>query len=64
MFKNPVICCMLGEYDPSYSCLFCSSHETVEMDFLFVKYLFRYLNLRNSNNETYQTVNLSPLVVV
>ena len=34
MVKTPVICCMLGEYDPSYSCLFFGSYETVEMDFL------------------------------
>ena len=64
MFKNPVICCMLGEYDPSYSCLFCSSYETVEIDSPFVKYLIRCLNLRNSNNETSQTLNMSSLVAV
>ena len=26
-------CCMLGEYDPTYSCLFCGSYETVKIDF-------------------------------
>ena len=37
MFKTLVMCCVLGKYNPSYSCLFWVSYETVEIDFPFVE---------------------------
>ena len=33
IFKTLLICCVLGKYDASYSCLFCCSYETFETDF-------------------------------
>ena len=56
-FKSLLICCVLGKYDPSYSCLFYSSYATVEIDFQYVKYLFQFLLLRNE--ETYKTLHMS-----
>ena len=59
MLKTPVMCCVLGKCDPFYSCLFCASSEAVELDYPFVKYLFWFLILQNSNNEIYQNLHMS-----
>ena len=61
--KTLLTCCVLGKYDASYSCLFLGSYDTVEINFPIVKYLFRFLLLRNSNNETNSTHVLSKLFV-
>lgn len=53
IFKTLLICCVLGKYDASYSCLFCSSYETFETDFPIREIFISNLNLRNYNNETY-----------
>ena len=53
----------MGKYDVSYSYLFLGSYDTVEINFPIVKYLFRFLLLRNSNNETNSTHFLSKLFV-
>ena len=57
--KTLLTCCVLGKYDASYSCLFLFSYDTVEINFPIVKYLFRFLLLRNSNNETNGTLHMS-----
>ena len=57
--KTLLTCCVLGKYDASYSCLFLGSYDTVEINFPIVKYLFRFLLLRNSNNETNGTLHMS-----
>ena len=49
----------MGKYDVSYSYLFLGSYDTVEINFPIVKYLFRFLLLRNSNNETNGTLHMS-----
>ena len=59
IFKTLLISCVLGKYDASYSCLFCCSYETVETDFSVCKVFISILNLRNSNNEMYQTLRVS-----
>ena len=59
IFKTLLICCVLGKYDASYSVLFCRSFETVETDFPICEIFISILNLRNSNNETYQTLHIS-----
>ena len=59
IFKTLLICCVLGKYDASYSCLFCCSYETVETDFPICEIFISVLNLRNSKNETYQTLHMS-----
>ena len=59
IFKTLLISCVLGKYDVCYSFfqLFCGSYEIVELDFPFVNNSVWFLNLRNSNNETYQTLH-------
>ena len=57
--KTLLTCCVLGKYDASYSYLFLGSYDTVEINFPIVKYLFRFLLLRNSNNETNGTLHIS-----
>ena len=57
--KTLLTCCVLGKYDASYSYLFLGSYDTVEINFPIVKYLFRFLLLRNSNNETNGTLHMS-----
>ena len=59
IFKTLLICCVLGKYDASYSCLFCCSYETFETDFPICEIFISNLNLRNYNNETYQTLQIS-----
>ena len=59
IFKTLLICCVLGKYDASYSVLFCCSYETVETDFPICEIFISVLNLRNSKNETYQTLHMS-----
>ena len=59
IFKTLLICCVLGKYDASYSCLFCCSYETFETDFPIREIFISNLNLRNYNNETYQTLQIS-----
>ena len=49
----------MGKYEASYSCLFCCSYDTVEIDLQFVKYWFGFLNQRNFNDEIYQTLQMS-----
>ena len=58
-FKTFLMCCMLGKYDASYPYLFCCSYETVETDFPICEIFIFILNLRSSNNETYQTLQIS-----
>ena len=57
--KTLLTCCVLGKYDASYSYLFLGSYDTVEINFPIMKYLFRFLLLRNSNNETNGTLHMS-----
>ena len=57
--KTLLKCCVMGKYDVSYSYLFLGSYDTVEINFPIVKYLFRFLLLRNSNNETNGTLHMS-----
>ena len=59
IFKALSIHCVLGKYEASYSCLFCCSYYTVEIDLQFVKYWFGFLNQRNFNDERYQTLQMS-----
>ena len=59
IFKTLLICCVLGKYDASYSALFCCNYETVETDFPICEIIISILNLRNSKNETYQTLHMS-----
>ena len=59
IFKTLLICCVLGKYDASYSCLFCCSYETFETDFPICEIFISNLNLRNYNNETSQTLQIS-----
>ena len=57
--KTLLRCCVMGKNDASYSYLFLGSYDTVEINFPIVKYLFRFLLLRNSNNETNGTLHMS-----
>ena len=57
--KTLLTCFVLGKYDASYSCFFLGSYDTVEINFPFFKYLFRFLLLRSSNNETNRTLHMS-----
>ena len=50
---------MLGKYDASYPFFFCCSYETVETNFPICEIFIFILNLRSSNNETYQTLQIS-----
>ena len=55
--KTLLTCCVLGKYDANYFCLFLGSYDTVEINFPIVKYLFRFLLLWNSNDETNGTLH-------
>ena len=50
---------MLGKYDASYPYFFCCSYKTVETNFPICEIFIFILNLRSSNNETYQTLHIS-----
>ena len=53
IFKTLLISCVLGKYDVCNSCF---SYSAVT-NFPFLNNSFLFLNLRNSNNETYQTLH-------
>ena len=59
IFKALSIHCVMGKYEASYSCLFCCSYDTVEIDLQFVKYWFGFLNQRNFNDAIYHMQYIS-----